>query len=126
MSHIEEVSGLTRGGAYSQIVRVGSVVSVAGQTGVDPHTGALVPGFEDQVRQAIVNLETVLAVADLSLRDLVKTTCYLADIGRFADFDAVYRDLVPSPWPTRATVGVDLAGDLQFEIDAWAAAPGQD
>ena len=124
--HIEDVTGLVKGGAYSQVVRVGSIVSLAGQTGLDPRTGKLLEGLEGQIRQSIANLEVVLRSIDLDLGDLVKTTCYLSDIDRFAEFDSVYRELVPAPWPTRATVGVNLAGDLQFEIDAWAAAPDKD
>jgi 2-iminobutanoate/2-iminopropanoate deaminase len=111
------------GGAYSQAIIAGELVSTAGQVGTDPETGALAPDTARQVDQAITNLRTVLEAAGCTLADVVKTTCFLADIGDFGVFDEVYRRRFPEPYPSRSTMGVALAGDLRFEIEAWAVRP---
>ena len=109
--------------SYSQGIVFGDVLVTAGQIGSDPVTGALHCTLQAQVGAAIANLTGVLAAEGLGLEHVVKTTCFLADIEDFEDFDAVYRDLFPHPLPARSTVGVQLAGDLLFEIEAWAVKP---
>lgn len=114
------------GGAYSQAIVVGNLVWVAGQVGKDPASGTLPPTVEEQVELAIVNLGRVLEASGCGLQDVVKTTCFLTDIADFSTFDQIYRRLFPEPWPARSTVGVSLAGELKFEIEAWAVKPGDD
>jgi 2-iminobutanoate/2-iminopropanoate deaminase len=109
--------------SYSQGIVFGDVLVTAGQVGSDPVTGALPDTLREQVRGAIANLTAVLAAEGLGLEDVVKTTCFLTDIATFAEFDEVYRELFPQPLPARSTVGVTLAGDLLFEIEAWAVKP---
>lgn len=110
-------------GAYSQGIEAAGLVFVAGQAGIDPTTGSVAGNsIETQTAQALRNVEAVLKVAGLTLVDLVKTTVYLADMALFDRYDAVYRDIVPEPRPSRATVGAQLAGIL-VEIDAVAVRP---
>ena len=109
--------------SYSQGMVFGNVVVTAGQVGSDPVTGELKSGVADQVRAAIGNLSAVLAAEELGLEHVVKTTCFLTNIEDFAEFDAVYREVFPEPLPARSTVGVALAGELLFEIEAWAVKP---
>lgn len=109
--------------SYSQGIVFGDVLVTAGQVGSDPTTGKLHTGLKAQVRAAIANLAAVLAAEGLGLEHVVKTTCFLTNIDEFAEFDAVYRELFPQPLPARSTVGVRLAGDLLFEIEAWALKP---
>ena len=109
--------------SYSQGIAFGDVMVTAGQVGSDPVTGTLPMDLREQVRGAITNLSAVLAAEGLGLNDVVKTTCFLTNIEDFADFDTVYRELFPQPRPARSTVGVQLAGDLLFEIEAWAVKP---
>jgi len=111
------------GGAYSQAMVVGTTIYTAGQVGLDPQSKELHKSLEDQVRQAIDNLEAVLRAAGAGLDDVVKTTCFLADIADFAAFNAIYAQRFDQPWPARSTVGVDLAGDIRFEIEAVAVLP---
>lgn len=112
------------GGAYSQAVVVGRTVYTAGVVGLNPQTSQLRDGVEDQVRQAIDNLQVVLRAAGAELSDVVKTNCFLTDIGDFQAFNDVYEQRFSQPWPARSTVGVALAGDLLFEIEAIAILPG--
>lgn len=106
--------------SYSQAIVYGSLVATGGQVGRDPVTGELPTDLAAQVSLAIDNLEQVLLAAGSDLTHVMKTNCFLADIGQFDIFDAVYRDRFPQPFPARSTIGIDLAGDLLFEIEAWA------
>ncbi|MFC4555001.1 RidA family protein [Georgenia faecalis] len=108
-------------GAYSQGVRAhGTVVAVSGQVGLDPATGELVTGIDAQTRQALANVEAVLRAAGASLADVVKTTCFLTDLSYFAEFNAVYREVLGEAFPARSTVGVGLAPGMLVEIEALA------
>ena len=108
-------------GAYSQGIRSGDMVFCAGQLGIDPGTGQLADGVEAQTERALKNLASVLDAAGLSFDDVVKTTCFLADIGDFAAFNAVYAKFMPDPPPARSTfqVGALPRGAL-VEIEAIA------
>ncbi|MGI5160841.1 RidA family protein [Microbispora sp. CA-102843] len=110
--------------SYSQGIVAGGLVATAGQVGRDPVTGELAGTLAGQVESAIANLKAVLAAAGLDLSHVVKTNCFLTRIEDFEEFDAVYRRHFSDPLPARSTVGVALAGDLLFEIEAWAVKPG--
>jgi len=93
--------------AYSQAIRSGDMVFCAGQLGIDPSTGELVEGgIEAQTERALKNLTAVLDAAGLSFDDVVKTTCFLADINDFAAFNGVYIKFMPDPAPARSTFQV--------------------
>jgi 2-iminobutanoate/2-iminopropanoate deaminase len=108
------------GGAYSQGVRVGSTLFLSGQVGIDPATGEVREGLAQQTRQAIRNLEGVLREAGGSLESIVKTTCFLVDVGQFAEFNAAYAEMMGDHRPGRSTVGVELAGGYLVEIECIA------
>lgn len=106
--------------SYSQALAWDRLVVTAGQVGTDPATGKLPAAFEDEVSQALINLRTVLEAAGSGLDHVLKTTCFLTDISTFAAFDRVYREHFPDPLPARSTIGIQLAGDLRFEVEALA------
>lgn len=91
-------------GPYSQAVRVGDHLYLAGQIGLDPRSGELVDGFEAQVRQALANLAAVLAADGLELSDVVSMSVYLVDFGDFAALNAIYASIFPDPPPARTTI----------------------
>lgn len=110
-------------GPYSQAVRSGDLLFLSGQIPLDPATGQLVGGgIEAQTERAVKNLEAVLAAAGGSLRDVVKTTVYLTDLGQFQAFNAAYaRFFGEVPAPARATVQVAaLPRGALVEIEAVA------
>ncbi len=109
--------------SYSQGIVAGRLVVTAGQVGRDAVTGELPATLAGQVESAIANLKAVLAAAGLDLSHVVKTTCFLTRIEDFPEFDAIYRKHFSDPLPARSTVGVVLAGDLLFEIEALAVKP---
>ena len=115
-------------GPYSQAVRAGDFVYTSGQIGLDPASGALVPGgIEAETRQVLDNLTAVLEAAGAGWRDVVRTTIYLADIGDFAVVNKLYGERVGvGVMPARSTVQVaKLPRGAAVEIDAVAHAPRQ-
>ena len=107
-------------GAYSPAIRAGDLVFVSGQVPRDPATGELLGSdVASQTRGALERLRLVLAEAGAMLEDVVSITAYLQDIGDWGAFNEAYRDAMPSPYPTRTTVGADLGGVL-VEISAIA------
>ncbi len=112
-------------GPYSQAIRVGRLVFTAGQIGIDPATGELVSGgIEAETRQALKNLEAVLECTTCSLKGIVKTTVYLADINEFAQFNKVYAEFFPEEPPARSTIQVAaLPKGARVEIEAIAIQP---
>ena len=78
-------------GPYSQAIVTGGLVYTSGQIPIDPASGLIeASGIEEQTKQVIANLAAVLAAANSSLDRVVKTTCFLKNIGDFAAFNAIY------------------------------------
>ncbi len=112
-------------GPYNQAIRSGDLVFCSGQVAIDPATGTLVDGDAAvQAKQVLRNLAAVLAAAGLSLRDVVKTTIYLADMADFSAVNEAYGAGFDNEPPARSTVGVAaLPLGARVEIDAVAVGP---
>ncbi len=108
-------------GAYTQALSAGPYVFLSGQIALDAQ-GRLVEGdIVIQTCQVIANLKAVLAAADLSLKDVVKTTVFLADIADFPEFNRAYGEFFPQHPPARTTVqAAGLPRGVAVEIDAIA------
>ena len=109
-------------GPYSQGIATDGLVFCSGQVGLDPATGELVDGgIEAQTERVLKNLEAVLDAAGCTFADVVKTTCFLADIDDFATFNAVYGRRFPDPPPARSTFAVAaLPKGARVEVEAIA------
>ena len=107
-------------GPYSQAVRVGNTVYLSGQIPLDPKTGELVSGdFNLEVRRVFDNLKAVAETAGDGLKDVVRVTIYLTDLGHFPKVNEVMAEYFKEPYPARATVGVAaLPRGARVEIDA--------
>ena len=109
-------------GPYSPIVRAGEFLIVSGQTGTKD--GVLVDGLEAQVRNAMSGLDALLTTHGARLRDVVKTTVFLTDMGDFAAMNSIYAEIFGETRPARSTVAVaGLPLGACFEIEAWAHRP---
>jgi 2-iminobutanoate/2-iminopropanoate deaminase len=109
-------------GPYSQAIDTGSLVFCAGQIGREAQSGDLPEGIEAQTEQAMKNLAAVLDAAGLSWADVVKTTCFLADIADFDAFNGVYKTFISDPAPARSTFAVkELPRGARVEVEAIAA-----
>lgn len=109
-------------GPYSQAVRVGTLLYAAGQIGMDPVSGELVPGgIEAETRQALANLVAVLEAAGFSARDVVQVQVYLADLAEYPAMNGAYAEVFGGDPPARAAVEVSgLPRDARVEIQAVA------
>ena len=108
-------------GPYSQEWVVGDMVFSSGQIPVDPATGEIPADITAQAHQSCKNVLAVLAAGGAQPEDVVKTTCFLADMGDFAAFNEVYAQYFPSK-PARSCVAVKtLPKNVLCEIEAIAA-----
>ena len=93
-------------GPYSQAIKVGDFLFTSGQIPLDP-VSALIVGdnITEQTERVMQNLKEVLAAANCTFDNVVKTTCFLADIADFAAFNEVYAKYITSA-PARSCVAV--------------------
>jgi 2-iminobutanoate/2-iminopropanoate deaminase len=111
-------------GPYSQAIRAGGFVFVAGEKGIDARTGQIVPGgIAAETRQTLENIKNILEEAGTSLSKVVATTVYLVNISDFAGMNTVYAEYFTVTPPGRTTVGVSaLPAGAQVEITVTALA----
>lgn len=110
-------------GPYSQgMAAKGTMVFTSGQIPLDPATGSIVGSdVEAQTRQALTNVRAVLEAAGAALKDVVKTTVYLADMNDFSAMNSVYSQFFTENYPARSAVQVArLPKDVKVEVEAVA------
>lgn len=94
-------------GPYSQAILVDNTLYASGQLGIDPQTGDFVAGgVKEQTEQVFRNIRAILTEAGFEMGDVVKTTCFLADMGDFAEMNAVYAEQFEGSFPARSAVAV--------------------
>ena len=109
-------------GPYSQGFVVGNLVITSGQIPVNPADGSVGEGIAAQAEQSCKNVGAILEAAGSSFDKVVKTTCFLADMGDFAAFIEVYAKYFTSK-PARSCVAVkDLPKGVLCEVEAIAEA----
>ena len=108
-------------GPYSQGIVTGGLLFTSGQIAINPATGAVeAVTIEEQTEQVCKNLGALLAAAGTSYEKVVKTTCFLADMGDFAAFNEVYAKYITSA-PARSCVAVKtLPKNALVEVEAVA------
>ena len=111
-------------GPYSQAVKAGNFVFVSGQLPIDPATGAFSgPYIKCQTEQSLKNIQAILESQGLSMKNVVKTTVLLQNIGDFAAMNEVYGTFFTEECPARAAFEVaKLPKDALVEIEAIAYA----
>lgn len=109
-------------GPYSQAIRSGDTLYLAGQIPIDPKTKELSKGtIEEQTKLVIENLKAVLAAAGMTLDDVVSTTVFMKDLEDFKKMNEVYATYFKDKPPARATVqAARLPRDVAVEIAAIA------
>lgn len=107
-------------GPYSQAVVSNGMVYISGSAGVDPETGKLLEGIEQQTEQAIKNIEAILKAAGTDFSKVGKTTCFLQDMADFSVFNGIYEKAFISK-PARSCVAVkELPAHFLCEIEVIA------
>lgn len=106
-------------GTYSQAIKVGYTVYLAGQIGLDPVTMHLVEGIDAQIERVFENLRAVAEEAGGSLDEIVKVNVYLTDLANFVKVNDAMARVFSEPFPARAVVGVAaLPRGALVEVDA--------
>ena len=108
-------------GPYSQAIQAGEFLYVSGQIPVNPAAGTFAEDITEQAKQSLENLKAIIEAAGYSLKDVVKTTVFAADIANFAKINEVYAQYFASDAPARSFVAVkDLPKNVGLEIEAVA------
>ena len=108
------------GGPYSQAIKSGGFLFLAGQGPFRPDGSKVEAPFEEQARQTFQNLQAVAAAAGASLADAVRVGVYLRDMSNFPTMNRVYAEFFKDPMPARTTIQSDLPG-FEIEVDAVVA-----
>jgi 2-iminobutanoate/2-iminopropanoate deaminase len=110
-------------GPFSQAIRSGDLIFLSGQVGLDPATGALAEGLEQQAEQIFSNLSAVLEAAGKTFGDVLRVGVFLVDMGDFAALNTVYARHFQQPYPARTTIAASaLPLGALVEIDMVARA----
>jgi 2-iminobutanoate/2-iminopropanoate deaminase len=125
---ITHFAGVAKAGAklpFSKAVRVGDMIYLSGELGIDPATNELVPGgVGPETSMIFENITRTLAEFDADLSDVVKCSVFLGDMAAYGDMNAAYAAALPDPKPARSTFGVNgLAFGAAAEIECIAVAP---
>ncbi len=114
---IETTDAPVAAGPYSQGIRFGDLVFVAGQRPADPVSGEIPADLVAQTRRVLENVKAVLEAGGSSMDQVLKVSVYLADLGDFAAMNEIYKDFFSEPHPVRTTIGCVLRG-IKIEVDA--------
>ncbi|MFT8348704.1 RidA family protein [Clostridium saccharoperbutylacetonicum] len=108
-------------GPYSQAVSFGDLLFTSGQIALDPVTGEVVGiTIEEQTEQVMKNLSAILEANNIDFNNVIKTTCFIADMGDFAKFNEVYAKYFVSK-PARSCVAVkELPKSVLCEVEVIA------
>ncbi|EHG8282164.1 RidA family protein [Klebsiella oxytoca] len=110
-------------GPYSQGIAYGELVFTSGQLPLDPVKKAFPDGgIKEQTRQSLLNVQAVLEEGGASLKSVIKTTCFLADMADFAEFNAIYSEFFGTEAaPARSCIqAAKLPKDALVEVEAVA------
>lgn len=108
-------------GPYSQAIVTGNILFTSGQIPVNPDTGVIPDGAEEQANQVFINLKNLLEEAGTSIDNVVKTTVFIKNMEDFAKINEIYEKYFSRPYPVRSCVEVArLPKDVLIEVEAIA------
>lgn len=108
-------------GPYSQAVKAGNTLFISGQIALDPKTGEMESGIENQTRRVMSNLKAILQEAGTDFSNVVKSTIFVKDLNDFTTVNKIYGESFPANPPARETVEVSrLPKDALVEISCIA------
>lgn len=108
-------------GPYSQAIVTGNILFTSGQIPVNPDTGEIPVGAEEQANQVFINLKNLLEEAGTSIDNVVKTTVFIKNMEDFAKINEIYEKYFSRPYPARSCVEVArLPKDVLIEVEAIA------
>ena len=107
-------------GPYSQAIQFGNLLFVSGQIALDPKTGEIIDGdIEVQTKRVLENLKAIIEEAGMTLKNVLKCSCFLKTMEDFVKFNSVYDGYFGESLPARETVEVGrLPKDVLVEVSA--------
>lgn len=116
----EKIPGTTK--VFSQAVITDKLIFLSGTAGIDPATGKVISdNFEDQVRQAFLNIKTILEEAGSDLSKVIKTTVFMVAGNEFSTLNKVYEEIFPTNPPARSAPQVmPFPGGLLVSVECIA------
>lgn len=108
-------------GPYSQAVSFGDLLFTSGQIALDPTTGEVIgTTIEEQTKQVMKNISAILEANNIDFNNVIKTTCFIAEMGDFAKFNEIYAEYFISK-PARSCVAVkELPKAVLCEVEVIA------
>lgn len=108
-------------GPYSQAIGFGNILFTSGQIPLDPSTGEVVgSNIKEQATQVMKNISAILEANDINFENVIKTTCFIANMSDFASFNEVYAKYFVSN-PARSCVAVkELPKGVLCEVEVIA------
>ena len=114
-----------KGYPFSESVRVGDILFISGQVGVDENNELVEGGIVGETRQIMSNIGDALERRGLGFSDVVKCTVFLADVDEWGKFNTIYTSYFEPPYPARSALGANgLALGARLEVECIAAYPG--
>lgn len=115
---IQDLGSAAPVGPYSQGIKAGGFVFVAGEKGIDPNTGKIVGGgIEEETKQTFANIKGILGAVGATLEQVVSSTVHMVNLEEFPRMNEVYATFFKNNPPGRTTVGVtSLPADANVEI----------
>jgi reactive intermediate/imine deaminase len=109
---------------FSESVRVGDLLLISGQLGVDNKNQLVPGGIQAEAHQTLNNISGALKRRGLGFEDVVKCTVFLADVSEWGAFNAIYAGYFEKPYPARSALGANgLALGASLELECIAAYP---
>ena len=108
-------------GPYSQAAMKNGILFVSGQLGIDPNTGYLAGTFQEQALLVFQNIQSILEAADMSFKNIVKTSVFLTDMSKFTEMNNIYKNYFEEPFPAREAIQVAAlpkGGDIEISVIA--------
>ena len=125
-SFFDEGPMVGKGYPFSESVRVGNILFISGQVGVDENDELVEGGIAAETRQIMGNIEGVLERRGLGFSDVVKCTVFLADVAEWGEFNTIYTSFFQPPYPARSALGANgLALGARLEVECIAAYPSE-
>jgi len=123
IQHYNSGKSLPSGLPFSELVRVGNTIYMAGQLGVEPGTLNLVKGgMPAEAKRTMDNIKIALEANHFSMNNIVKCTVMLADISEWGAFNKIYKTYFTKPYPARSAMGANGLGlGARLEIECIAA-----
>ena len=111
-----------KGYPFSESVRVGNILFISGQIGVNENNELVEGGIVGETRQIMSNIGGALERRGLGLSDVVKCTVFLADVAEWGEFNTIYTSYFEPPYPARSALGANgLALEARLEVECIAA-----